>query len=68
MSDVQFFSTRMGVRFYEVTMPAIADGLKQLNANLAALVTELRKSNQRPGEAVCASPGAAIPSPGDRPG
>jgi hypothetical protein len=57
-------------------MPAIADELKQLNTNLAALntnlvalVEELRKSNQHTGEAaVCPPPGAAIPSPGDRPG
>jgi hypothetical protein len=69
MSGPRLFQTRMGQRFYEVTMPAIAEGFKQLNVNLEALVAELRRANQHTGEAaVCPPPGAAIPSPGDRPG
>jgi hypothetical protein len=32
----------MGQRFFESTMPKIADQLERLNANLEALVAELR--------------------------
>jgi hypothetical protein len=32
-----------GHRFFEATMPKIADQLDRLNANLEALVAELRK-------------------------
>jgi len=46
MAGVGFFQTRMGQRFYEVTMPKIADQLERLNTNLEALVAELRKSNR----------------------
>jgi hypothetical protein len=42
MND-DFFKTRMGHRFYEATMPKIADQLERLNANLEALVVELQK-------------------------
>jgi hypothetical protein len=42
MSD-EFFRTRMGQRFYEATMPKIADQLERLNANIEALVEELRR-------------------------
>ncbi len=42
MTGPAFFSTRMGARFYEATMPKIADQLERLNANVEALVTELR--------------------------
>ena len=38
-----FFRTQMGHRFYEATMPKIADQLERLNANLEALRAELRK-------------------------
>jgi hypothetical protein len=38
-----FFRTRMGQRFYEATMPKIADQLERLNANIEALVSELRE-------------------------
>lgn len=40
-----FFKTRMGQRFYEATMPKIADQLERLNSNIEALVAELRKLN-----------------------
>jgi hypothetical protein len=33
----------MGQRFYEATMPKIADQLERLNANIEALVAELRR-------------------------
>lgn len=38
-----FFKTRMGQRFYEATMPKIADQLERLNTNIEALVAELRR-------------------------
>ncbi len=41
MSD--FFRTRMGQRFYEATMPKIADQLERLNTNIESLLAELRK-------------------------
>lgn len=47
MAGVDFFLTRMGHRFYEATMPKIADQLERLNTNLEALVAELRLSNGR---------------------
>jgi hypothetical protein len=43
MAGDDFFKTRMGHRFYEATMPKIADQLERLNTNIEALVTELRK-------------------------
>ncbi len=43
MSAPEFFMTRMGQRFYEATMPKIAEQLERLNANLEALVAEVRK-------------------------
>jgi hypothetical protein len=42
MTAPDFFQTRMGARFYEATMPKIADQLERLNGSLEALVTELR--------------------------
>jgi hypothetical protein len=36
-----FFRTRMGQRFFESTMPRIADELARLNRNLEALVALL---------------------------
>jgi len=44
MAGVDFFQTRMGQRFYEATMPKIADQLERLNTNLEALVAELSRS------------------------
>jgi len=44
MSD--FFRTRMGQRFYEATMPKIADQLERLNTNIEALLAELRKQRE----------------------
>ncbi len=43
MAGDDFFRTRMGQRFYEATMPKIADQLERMNTNLEALVAELRK-------------------------
>ena len=43
MPGDDFFKTRMGHRFYEATMPKIADELERLNTNIEALVAELRR-------------------------
>jgi hypothetical protein len=43
----EFFRTRMGRMYYEVTMPKIADELARMNATLEALVAEIRASNGR---------------------
>jgi hypothetical protein len=43
MAGDDFFKTRMGQRFYEATMPKIADQLERLNTNIEALVAELRR-------------------------
>ncbi len=39
----EFYKTRMGQRFYESTMPKIAQELERLNRNLEALVAVLRE-------------------------
>jgi len=43
---VEFFQTRMGARFYEGTMPKIAEQLERLNDNLEALIDEVRKQRE----------------------
>ncbi len=48
MSAPEFFQTRLGQRFYEATMPKIAEQLERLNANLEALLAELRKQGTPP--------------------
>jgi hypothetical protein len=47
MVSSDFFTTRMGQRFYEATLPKIADELERLNANIEALVSELREHRRR---------------------
>jgi len=42
MSGPEFFQTRMGARFYEGTMPKIAEQLERLNDNLEALIEMVR--------------------------
>ncbi len=59
MSAPEFFMTRMGQRFYEATMPKIAEQLERLNANLEALLAELRKRDEAPEGA------SALPPTGD---
>jgi hypothetical protein len=44
MAD-DFFRTKMGHQFYDVTMPKIADQFERLNKNLEAFVAEFRRSN-----------------------
>lgn len=48
MSGSAFHTTRMGARFFEGTMPKIADELGRLNATLTEIAGELRASNARP--------------------
>ena len=48
MSAPDFFQTGMGRRFYEVTMPKIADQLERLNVNLEALLAELLRQGAPP--------------------
>ena len=47
MSGPDFFRTRMGARFYEGTMPKIAEQIERLNDILEALLVELRKLQGR---------------------
>jgi hypothetical protein len=56
----EFFRTRMGHRFFEATMPRIADELARLNRNIEALVDELRRHREGDagGDAAPARPGA----------
>ena len=48
MSEIQFFQTRMGAKFFEGTMPEIAEQLERLNANLEALLIALREPGETP--------------------
>jgi len=58
MSGPEFFQTRMGARFYEGTMPKIAEQLERLNDNLEALIEVLRN------QACDDPPGSASPPDG----
>lgn len=46
MSDLQFFRTVMGQRFYEGTVPALVRELARLNTNLEKLVEHLERNGQ----------------------
>ena len=46
MAGDDFLKTRMGQRFYEATMPKIADQLERLNTNIESLVAELRRQRE----------------------
>lgn len=67
MSGVLLFQTAMGKRFYEATMPKIADQLARLNTNLEALVAELRTANRSAAASPSAPVAPANPTPGDEP-
>jgi len=56
MSDVQFFQTRMGRQFYEVTMPELVRQVTRLN-DLLALAVEQMEEKPKPKD-----------EPDDRPG
>ena len=42
MSGIQFFQTRMGQQFFDVTMPKIADELARLNKTLEPIAAALQ--------------------------
>ena len=48
MSGPAFFTTRIGQRFLEVTVPKIADQLERLNTTLEAIAGALQGLNTRP--------------------
>ena len=48
MNGPAFFQTRMGARFYEGTMPKVAEQLERLNENLEALLEVLRRDTDPP--------------------
>jgi hypothetical protein len=56
MNGPEFFRTAMGRRFFEATMPAIADELARLNTTMAALVAEMKASNGRAASSPAAPP------------
>jgi hypothetical protein len=63
MAGDDFFKTRMGHRFYEATMPKIADQLERLNTNIEALVAELRALKApAPNDARAPAPEARLPN------
>jgi len=47
MSDVQFFQTRMGKHYYEVTMPELVRQMTRLN-DMLALAVELMEEHPNP--------------------
>lgn len=61
MSDVPFYRTQMGHRFYESTAPSLVRELARLNDNLERLV-ELVERHERPVEAE-----PSIDSPEEKP-
>lgn len=61
MSDVPFYRTQMGHRFYESTAPSLVRELARLNDNLERLV-ELVERKERPVEAE-----PSIDSPEEKP-
>jgi len=44
MSDIPFYRTQMGHRFYEATAPSIARELARLNDNLERLLAAVKRS------------------------
>jgi len=61
MSGNDFFRTQMGHRFYEGTMPKIAEQLERLNDVLEALLAELRNDRRPDPRAPAAAPADAEP-------
>ena len=56
MSEIQFFQTKMGRQYYEVTMPNLVGEIHRLN-DMLALAVELMEENPQPKD-----------GPDDRPG
>jgi hypothetical protein len=50
MNDIQFFQTKMGRQFYEVTLPNIARELHRLNDMLALAVELMEKKTKDDGD------------------
>jgi hypothetical protein len=48
MSGVQFYETRAGRTFFEVTMPALVAELARLNDLLASLIAQRDAPNHEP--------------------
>jgi hypothetical protein len=44
VSDIPFFRTQMGQRFYEATMPTLVRELAKLNSNLERLLVVLERN------------------------
>ena len=63
MADPEFHPTPRGARFFDVTMPRIADELANLNNNLSALLVLLRS---RLPTAPTTTTTAPRPKPGER--
>ena len=47
MNDIQFFQTKMGRQFYEVTMPELVRELHRLN-DMLGLAVELMEEKPKP--------------------
>lgn len=50
MSDVQFFQTRLGRQFYEVTVPNLVREIHRLNDLLALAVELMEKDSEKKDE------------------
>jgi hypothetical protein len=61
VSGPEFFRTRMGQVFFEVTMPKIADHLGRLTATLQAIGDVLQTSHTRPAGPDVDAPPASDP-------
>ena len=47
MSEIQFFQTKMGRQFFEVTMPELVRQVHRLN-DMLALVVEMNEEKPKP--------------------
>ncbi|MFH1844882.1 MAG: hypothetical protein ABIF77_16955 [bacterium] len=48
MSEVRFFQTRVGRRFYESTLPELVNQLSRLNDLLAVIVARQESQDKEP--------------------
>ncbi len=56
MSEVQFYQTKMGRQYYEVTMPNLVREIHRLN-DLLALAVELKEKETQPKDGTNDRPG-----------
>jgi hypothetical protein len=62
-----FFRTRMGQKFFESTVPRIADELARLNRNLETLVALLQRRGEGvPLDRATEPEGSSVPAPDQR--